>query len=357
MSGNAPGAVAANPLDPLNNPLMGSQGPSDEWTTNDILIYGGVFGVFAIVCIVFLFILLQGRRKKKKEKLIVNDDQIGNYRPRGLIQTGATSQVWEVSEMSSGRHFAIKMLLPECAHDAVHRKLLFHEAEIGQKLAHENIIRVVSVVRDKDHPHFVMDFFPGGNLKLRVMHKEFDFIKEKALEIFKQTATALAYIHVKGWVHRDIKPENILVNAAGAVRIIDFAIARRVKQRGRRGEKVQGTRTYMSPEQIRNERLDGRADIYSFGCAAYEIVTGRPPFRGANSEDLLKKHISEKPLSPRAHNPEVTEEFANLVLKMLEKDRAKRPDSFHTILGELKKMRVFRRETVAKPKTDEIVGR
>ena len=75
----------------------------------------------------------------------------------------------------------------------------------------------------------------------------------------------------------------------------------------------------MSPEQIRGEPLDGRADIYSFGAAAYELITGRPPFRGASTQDLLTKHITEKPVSPQIHNPDVTDEFAALVLQMLAK--------------------------------------
>jgi serine/threonine protein kinase len=193
-----------------------------------------------------------------------------------------------------------------------------------------------------------MEFFPSGSLKVRLMRKQMDFIKENALSIFKQSATALAYMNAHGWVHRDIKPDNMLVNSAGELRIIDFALARRIEKPSffsrlfRRRGKVQGTRSYMSPEQIRGEALDGRADIYSFAASAYELVTGRPPFRGASSQDLLVKHITEKPASPQIYNSDVTDEFAELVLRMLGKKREDRPRDFHEVLMKLKTMKVFK---------------
>src|SRR5436305_11651029 len=117
-----------------------------------------------------------------------------------------------------------------------------------------------------------MEFFPAGSLKVRMNLKQFDFIKERAHSICKQAAVGMAYMNASGWVHRDIKPDNLLVNSAGDLRIIDFAIAQRVQgppgflaKLFRRKGPVQGTRSYMSPEQIRGEWLDGRADIYSFG--------------------------------------------------------------------------------------------
>lgn len=272
---------------------------------------------------------------------------VGGYRLRTLMGTGQNSQVWEVVEISSSRHFAMKILLPEKVRDPELRELLFHEADVGLKLAHPNIIKIVKVVKEPKEAYFVMEFFPAGSLKGRMMKKEDDFIREKALDIFKQTATGLAYMHGCGWVHRDIKPDNILVNSAGEVRLIDFAITERIKKGfmakllHRRG-KPQGTRSYMSPEQIRDEVIDGRADIYSYGATLYEVVSGRPPFRGLNPQDLLDKQIKEKPVSPQTYNPEVTDEFTSLILKMLAKKREDRPGNFHEILMQLKTMRVFK---------------
>src|SRR5262249_41087686 len=155
--------------------------------------------------------------KKKKSAPAGDDNIIGGYRLLNLMMTGKVSQVWEAAELSSLRHFAIKVLLPEHARDRQQRRFMFHEAEVGKKLAHPNIIRVISIGREEKNPHFVMDFFPGGNLKLRILRKEFDFVREHAHEILKQSAVALAFINEKGWIHRDFKPENILVNASGDV--------------------------------------------------------------------------------------------------------------------------------------------
>src|SRR5207249_362715 len=103
-----------------------------------------------------------------------------------------------------------------------------------------------------------------------------------------------------------------------------------------------GTRSYMSPEQIRCQILDARADIYSFGAMAYELVTGRPPFRAASQQELLSKHIVEKPASPQQFNPDVSDGFAKLVLRMLEKKKENRPKDFHEILMEMRTMKVFK---------------
>jgi serine/threonine protein kinase len=104
----------------------------------------------------------------------------------------------------------------------------------------------------------------------------------------------------------------------------------------------------MSPEQIRGQILDGRADIYSYAATCYEVLTGRPPFRGRDAQDLLTKHIMEKPPNPRLFNPDITEDFAALVLKMLEKKREDRPRDFHEVLMQLRNIRVLKSQPVKK---------
>jgi serine/threonine protein kinase len=278
----------------------------------------------------------------------VADEVIEGYRLQNCILTGQNSQVWEVVEVASGRHFAMKLLLPEKVRNNELRKLLYHEANVGKQLAHQNVIRIVHVGKTKEHPLFVMEFFPSGAIKLRIVRKQYDFIREHAHSILKQAATGFAYMNASGWVHRDVKPDNILVNSAGEVRIIDFALAQRIENPSflgklfRRKPFIAGTRSYMSPEQIRGEPLDGRADIYSFGAAAYEIVTYRPPFRAASQQELLQKQIIEKPASPQVFNKDLTDEFSNLILKMLAKKRDQRPQSFHEVLKALNALKIYK---------------
>ena len=285
------------------------------------------------------------------------NEVVGNYRLIHSMPSGQSSQVWEVVEQSSHRHFAMKLLLPEKITDTESRRMLFHEAEVGLKLAHQNVIRISYLSKDPKAPYFVMEFFPAGSLQKRLQLKDFKFIKDRAHSIIKQAATGFAYMNASGYLHRDIKPDNILVSEGGELRIIDFALAQRIKSRNflsnlfRSRGKAMGTRSYMSPEQIRNEILDARADIYSFGATCYELVTSRPPFRGTSSQDLLQKHILEKPASPQSLNQDVSDQFAALILKMLAKKREDRPKDFHEVLIALRTMKIFKSD--APPKSGE----
>jgi len=278
---------------------------------------------------------------------------LGNYRLLRHIQTGQDTQVYEVVETSSHRHFAMKLLMRDKAKDPEKRKQFNHEAEVGKKLAHPNIIRIVFATSKGEEPYFVMEFFPSGSLKVRMRAKE-PMITEKCQDILKQAAVGLAFMNEKGWVHRDVKPDNILVNSSGDAKLIDFAIAQEMpkgffqKLFWKKG-KAQGTRSYMSPEQIRGLPLDARADIYSFGCTCYEVVTLRTPFTAPTAQELLQKHILEKPTAPTSHNAEVTKEFSDLVLRMMSKKKEDRPKNFHEVLFALKALKVYKNQKASQP--------
>ncbi len=271
------------------------------------------------------------------------NETLEGYRLRSLLQTGQTSQVFEVVELKSNRHFAMKLLLPEAAEKPEQRRALFNEAEVGEKLTHQNVISIKRVSRSKTTPHFIMEFFPSGGLRLRLQAKDFAFLKEHSRKIFKGAATGLAYMNAMGYVHRDVKPDNILVNSLGDTKIIDFALSKKVPtgfaKWFHRCRRPQGTPSFMSPEQIRDEIVDGRADIYSYGCTLYELTTGRPPFRGTSMNDLLSRHFTEKPAPPVAYNADLTDEFSAFVLRMLAKNKTDRPANFHEVLIELRKVK------------------
>jgi serine/threonine protein kinase len=287
---------------------------------------------------------------RRSPEALVAEQNIGNYRLVKLLGNGQTSQVWEVVEMTSNRHFAMKVLSSEYSTKADARNALFHEADVGLQMAQANVIKIFSVSKEKAAPHYIMEFFPAGSLKARLQRKEFDFVKKNMRSILKQAATGLAYVNASGWVHCDVKPDNFLVNAACELRIIDFALAKRVEKENfftkffRKKGMVQGTRSYMSPEQILGQPLDGRADIYSFAATMYELTTNRPPFRGATQQELLRKHISEKPVSPQQLAPELSDEFSKLVLRMLEKKREDRPETFHDVMIAMNQMKIYKNE-------------
>ena len=155
----------------------------------------------------------------------MDSEQIGGYKVQNLLQTGQASQVYEVVEITSLRHFAMKILLPEKVKDAEQRRLLFYEADVGKKLAHPNIIKILHVNKSPTQPYFVMEFFPSGSLRTKQQQAKNDpkmaeFLKVNCEKIVKQAATGLAYMNASGWIHRDVKPANILVNGLGEVRII-----------------------------------------------------------------------------------------------------------------------------------------
>lgn len=286
------------------------------------------------------------------------EEFVGGYRLVNRMTTGHSSQTWEVMDVSGEHRFCMKILLPEKAGDKQQQRLLFHEAEVGKQLSHPNLLKIIDVSKDRKMPFLITEYFPVTSMKVRILKKQLDFIKQHALAIFQQAATALAYLNTCGWIHRAVKPDNILVNTTGEVRVADFALAQRLQKPSffarlfRRKGTTQGTRSYMSPEQIRGEDLDERADVYSFGASLYEIVALRPPFRASSDQELLNKHISEKPITPQVHNPEVTEDFSMFVLDMLAKQREKRPRDFHQVLAKLRTIRVYKSGTALRSGQD-----
>ena len=156
----------------------------------------------------------------------------------------------------------------------------------------------------------------------------------------------LSYLHTQGWLHCDVKPDNFLVDDDLEVKLIDFSITRRRakglgKIFGRIFNKVQGTRSYMSPEQIRGKLLDVQSDIYGLGCTIYELLTTKPPFTGSTPGELLQKHLRSRIPVVHTVNKNVTEEFSQLLKEMMAKKAADRPDSMESVRARIKQTRIY----------------
>ncbi len=277
-----------------------------------------------------------------------DQDFIGPYRLLKLVRVGANCQIWEAISEADHQRYALKALRDEYRSDKEHIAMLKQEFTVGKTLDHPHIIKIYNFRIDRGVPYLVMEYFESENLKqwIRSRQSEAEAL-EQLPRIVKKCVAALAYMHEQGWIHRDVKPDNFLVNQQIDVRLIDFAIAERPRKglgrlfagRGR----IQGTRSYMSPEQIRGEAVDPRSDIYSLGCVLFELVAGRAPFTGSTPDELLQKHLRSPAPSLVAHNKEVTSEFADLVARMMAKKRGDRPESMRAILDELDNMRIVRR--------------
>jgi serine/threonine-protein kinase len=190
-----------------------------------------------------------------------------------------------------------------------------------------------------------MDYFPAPNMK-DIIFQVREMLAYLMPKMIAQAAEGLAYFNDQGWVHRDVKPDNFLVNQEGDVKLIDFALALRPKTGLARlfskRAKIQGTRSYMSPEQIRGRPLDVRSDVYSFGCTIFHLVSGRPPFTGTTSNELLSKHLSAAVPRLETYERNVTPEFADLIARTMAKKPESRPKSMGEFLRDFRALSMFK---------------
>jgi serine/threonine protein kinase len=271
-------------------------------------------------------------------------DFLGAYRLVRLIRVGITTEVWEAAKSDDPVRYVVKVIKRD-KKDKEEVAALKNEFECGKSLKHKNIIKIYDFNSTGDTTYLVMEHFEHENLKIQLRPGP-QTVAHLALKIIEQGAEALFYMNSEGWIHRDVKPDNFLVSNEGVTKLIDFAIS--VKQKSgiasmfSFGKKaVQGTRSYMSPEQIRNQNLDQRADVYSFGCSVFELLSGKPPFTGTNADELLNKHLTGPVPNVQVYNDNVTPEFANVVRRMMAKRREERP-TMYDFLNEFRRMKVFK---------------
>jgi eukaryotic-like serine/threonine-protein kinase len=280
-----------------------------------------------------------------------SQDYLGSYRLLNLVRSGKTCDVWEALRDSTGERFALKVLAGEFAENKDEVAFLKHEIKVGQGLDHPRVIRVHDFGMERGHAYLVMELFPFPNLKQHIQ-QNYDRLLAVLSTCIEQAAEGLGYFHEQGWVHRDIKPDNFLMKPDGTVKLIDFALAQRSKHGLSRlfySQKVlQGTRSYMSPEQIRMRPLDQRSDIYSFGCMLYELASGKLPFTGISTNELLNKHLKSPSPSIQAANRNITDDFAALVRRMLSKLADERPASMKEFLQDFRRLQVFKVPPVGK---------
>ncbi|HTN75188.1 MAG TPA: serine/threonine-protein kinase [Pirellulaceae bacterium] len=271
-------------------------------------------------------------------------DYLGTYRLTRLIRAGQATQVWEAENEADNKRYALKVLQPAFKNNAEELGFLKHEWEVAKDFRHPNVIRLFEMNMKSELPFLVLELANNKNMKIAL--RESNLIRV-AQRIIEQAAEGLFYVHERGWIHRDVKPDNFLVSEEGDVKVIDFTIAER-KSTGFnfskmfKKSKIQGTRSYMSPEQIKGHGLDARADIYSYGCVMFELLGGKAAYTGSTPDELLEKHLKAQVPSLLSVSSEVTPEAANLVSRMMAKDRRQRPDSMWEILKELRGIKLFK---------------
>jgi hypothetical protein len=246
---------------------------------------------------------------------------------------GGMSRVFVANETRLNRKVVIKVLSPELA-AGVNVDRFEREIQLAASLQQANIVPIISAGDTKGYPYYTMPFVEGKSLRAR-LNEEGALPISTVVGVLRDVARALAYSHERSIVHRDIKPDNVLLSGGTAV-VTDFGIAKAIS--AARTDQESGTLTqlgtslgtpaYMSPEQAAGDPLvDHRADIYSLGCMAYELLTGKPPFADRAPARMLAAHISETPVQVAALRPDVPPALEQLVMRCLEKDPATRPQS------------------------------
>lgn len=268
---------------------------------------------------------------------------IGPYQLLRLIRSGNTTQVWEALETGQRKRVALKILLQEYRANKSEIADLKHEVAVGATLDHKNVIQIYGFYDEHGLPLLAMQLFNARNLKIE-MRENPEFIGVNAKNIIMQCCDGLHYLHQQGWIHCDVKPDNFLLDDDANVKLIDFSIAEKIKKGlggmfAGKSKSIRGTRSYMSPEQIRRQKLDFRADVYGFGCVLFELLAGRTPYTAPNPDDLLNKHLKSPVPSLEAMSG-ASKDFAKLVSRMIAKEKEDRPESMFLVGQEISRMQI-----------------
>jgi serine/threonine-protein kinase len=247
-----------------------------------------------------------------------------------IIGFGGMSEVHKARDLRLGRDVAIKVLRADLARDPTFYLRFKREAQNAAALNHPAIVAVYDTgeaeVDGGPLPYIVMEYVDGETLRDMVRGKG-PLPPRRAMEIIADVCAALDFSHKNGIVHRDMKPANIMINRQGAVKVMDFGIARAIADSSNpmtQTAAVIGTAQYLSPEQARGEKVDARSDVYSVGCVLYEILTGEPPFTGDSPVAVAYQHVREDPRLPSNVHPGVPRELDSVVLEAMAKNPANR---------------------------------
>jgi serine/threonine-protein kinase len=261
--------------------------------------------------------------------------QLDNYRIEEPVARSGMASIYRATDLRDNRIVALKIPHPDLEADPILFDRFQREAGIGEKLNHPKIMRVFGGEK-RSRIYMVMEWCEGR--LLRHILAEGRIPQERAIHIATGILDALEYIHANGVVHRDLKPENIMVDADDNIKLIDFGIAgdsaaRRLTYANFTA--TLGTPDYISPEQVKGQRGDGRSDIYSVGVILYEILSGKLPFSGPSPLAAMNERLLNHPVPPRVADPSISPQLQEILYRALERDPRNRYAKAHEFAWDL----------------------
>lgn len=254
-------------------------------------------------------------------------DKIGKYLVTSHIGSGSTGEVYLCHDPYAGREVALKLYKqPEADHRStgVFKRIFFNEAQMVGRLRHPYILPILDAGEEEGDCYVVMEYVRGARTLNAFCRSENLLPVRKVLEIVFKTAKALDFAHRQGVIHRDIKPNNIMMTADGDVRIVDFGIAIEDDDTTDPIGGLTGSPSYMSPQQVRQEKLDNTTDLYSLGVVLYELLTGERPFRSDNLSGLLHKIVYATAAPVAKARQDLPAVLDQITVRLMAKDPEKR---------------------------------
>jgi eukaryotic-like serine/threonine-protein kinase len=248
-------------------------------------------------------------------------ETLDHYRIENLVARSGMASIFRATDERSGQIVALKIPHPEMEADVVLYDRFQREQDIGRKLDHPYVMKVFPN-DDRTQVYMVMEWVEGRLLRL-ILREQGKLPIDRAVRLAVKIAHALDYVHQHGVVHRDLKPENIMVNGDDEIKLIDFGIAGSEGSRRLTFAKLSqlmGTPDYISPEQVKGKRGDGRSDVYALGVMLYEMLTGKVPFQGPNAFAIMNDRLLNNPIPPRELDPKISPQLQEIIYRALERD-------------------------------------